>query len=161
MKITLVNQTEKNKFTISEKKLNRLVDSICNELKAKKIKNKIILNKNELTCVFLTKKEMQILNTNFRNKKKPTDVLSFQPVEVHSVGELVFCPDVLVIQAKKQKHSLSDEFMYMLIHGLLHLLGYDHEISAKAEKLMFNLQDSVFDQLTQHQLNLDCIRLKK
>jgi probable rRNA maturation factor len=160
MKITVVNQLAANKFLISEKKIQKLCDIICQTLKSKKIRNKKLLNKTEMTCVFLTRAQMKKLNYNFRKKNKPTDVLSFQPSDTDSVGELVFCPAVLTAQAKKQKQSLSDELMYMFIHGLLHLLGYDHELSQNEEKIMFALQDSVFDQLIAMHLNLNCISLK-
>lgn len=167
MKITLVNQTS---FKISELKLQKILDSVFNQLSKKQIRQKKHLKKSEITCVFLNKSEMKILNNNFRKKNKPTDVLSFQPLDSNSMGELVFCLDVLTLQAKKQKHSLSFEFLYMLIHGILHLLGYDHELSKKEEKIMFSLQDLIFAKMTQEtqsQLltrahkNLDCISLKK
>jgi probable rRNA maturation factor len=160
MKIILINQAEKNKFKISEKQIQKLCDTVIQNLKSKKIKNIKDLKKTELTCVFLSKKEMQILNKSFRKKNKPTDVLSFQPLDNSSVGELVFCPSVLLPQSKKQKHSLSHEFMYMFIHGMLHLLGYDHEVSKKEEKIMFTLQDLVFQQLTDTELKLNYLSLK-
>jgi len=75
-------------------------------------------------------------------------------MDSNSIGELVFCTEVLERQAKKQKHTLSYEFVYMFIHGLLHLLNYDHEISEKEEKIMFSLQDSIFTQLTENKLAL-------
>lgn len=158
MKITLVNQTL---FKISELKLQKILDLITCEILRKKIRNKKLFKKTEITCVFLSKKEMKILNNSFRKKNKPTDVLSFQPLDSNSMGELVFCLDVLTLQAKKQKHSLSFEFLYMLIHGILHLLGYDHELSKSEEKIMFSLQDIIFDVLTQSDKNLNCISLKK
>lgn len=158
MKITLVNQTT---FKISESKLQKILDSVFMLLAKKNIRQIKLLKKTEITCVFLNKTEMKILNNSFRKKNKPTDVLSFQPLDSNSMGELVFCLDVLTLQAKKQKHSLSFEFLYMLIHGVLHLLGYDHEASKKEEKVMFLLQDLVFEQLTQVNKNLNCISLKK
>ena len=161
MKIILINQAEKNKFKVTEKQIQKLCDLVIQNFRTKKIRNIKDLNKAELTCVFLSKKEMQILNNNFRKKNKPTDVLSFQPVEDSSIGELVFCPDVLVTQAQKQKHSLSDELTYMFIHGMLHLLGYDHEISKKEEKIMFGIQDLIFEQLTRDGFSLNYLSLKK
>ena len=161
MKIILIDQAEKNKFKIAEKQIQKLCDTVTEGLMTQKIRNAKYLKKTEITCVFLTKKEMQILNNSFRKKNKPTDVLSFQPVEDSSIGELVFCPDVLVTQAQKQKHSLSDELTYMFIHGMLHLLGYDHEISKKEEKIMFGIQDLIFEQLTRDGFSLNYLSLKK
>lgn len=161
MKIILVNQTDKKKYRILENQLQQFCDVLNRCLAVQKVRNKSLLKKSEITCVFLTKKEMQILNNSFRKKNKPTDVLSFQPMETGSIGELVFCPDVLIGQAKKQKHSLSMELSYMFIHGLLHLLDYDHEVSKKEEQIMFRLQDRVFQQLTDAHLDLKLILEKK
>lgn len=90
---------------------------------------------------------MKKINLQFRNKNKPTDILSFQSEDINSLGELVLCIDVLKAQAKKQRHSLDAEVAYMLIHGILHLLGYDHEASAAEERRMFRLQDKGFSEL--------------
>ena len=51
----------------------------------------------------------------------------------------------MTIDIGKENDSLKSEITYMLIHGLLHLLGYDHELSQKEEKLMFRLQDECFE----------------
>ena len=90
---------------------------------------------------------MKKINSQFRGKNRPTDVLSFESADPNSMGELLFCVDVLKIQARAQNHSLEQEFLYMLVHGLLHLLGYDHELSKKEEMHMFRLQDQCFRQL--------------
>ena len=90
---------------------------------------------------------MKNINRQFRKKNKPTDILSFQSADPNSLGELLLCTDVLKEQAVRHGHLFSDEVMYMLIHGLLHLLGYDHEASPKEEKLMFRLQDKCFNDL--------------
>jgi probable rRNA maturation factor len=116
--------------------------------KAKKIRNrKWLESKKELTVVFLSAREMQKINKQFRGKNKPTDVLSFAAVDPSSLGELLFCSEVLKRQAKVQNHSEFAETCYMLIHGFLHLVGYDHELSAAEEKLMFRLQDNCFAEL--------------
>lgn len=111
----------------------------------KSVRNrKILMQKKEITLVFLTKNEMKKTNFRFRQKNKPTDVLSFSSDDPDSLGELLFCLDVLKMQAAGQGQSLNDELLYMMIHGLLHLLGYDHEVSKKEETLMFRLQDDCF-----------------
>ncbi len=157
MKITFVKQQNNQQgiiFKIHDKNIQKLCDVLCQVLESRKVRQKKLLKLSDLTCVFLSLKEMQILNHSFRKKNKPTDVLSFQPMDSNSIGELVFCPEVLVRQAQKQKHSLSYEFAYMFIHGMLHLLGYDHEISEKEERVMFALQDLIFSQLTENKLSL-------
>jgi len=147
MKLILVNQCK----DLKSKRLEAFFKEILRHFSKVKLRNKKLLNqKKELTLVFLTAKEMKRINHEFRGKNKPTDVLSFQSEDPEALGELLFCIDVLKIQAKEQKHSLEQEFLYMLIHGLLHLLGYDHELSKNEEKLMFRLQDQCFKQLNDH-----------
>lgn len=94
-----------------------------------------------LMVAFVTDKEIARLNGDFRGKPRPTDVLSFDPVEPGSLGELVIALDVIKRQAKDHEHSKRAELGYMLLHGVLHLLGYDHG------PRMFAIQDRVFDRL--------------
>lgn len=145
MKVIIVNQT---KSFASAKEVHTLTNKICDYFLTKKIRNKALLKKKkEITIVFLSKSEIKKINNDFRSKNKPTDILSFFSDDPNSLGELLICTDVLKIQAREQKHSLKDEASYMLIHGILHLLGYDHELSKKEEELMFGLQDSCFSYL--------------
>lgn len=148
MKLIQVNQTKKALASKDIKSLEKVFKQIIKHFESKKIRNQNWLaEKSELTVVFLTAAEMQRINRQFRKKDKPTDVLSFISDDPQSLGELLFCTDVLKKQAAQQKHSLFAETTYMLIHGLLHLLKYDHEISKKEEKLMFKLQDECFSKL--------------
>lgn len=98
----------------------------------------------ELTLVFVSKASIQALNKQFRNKNKPTDVLSFDALEPDSLGELVFSAEVLSKQSKEHELTFRDELVYMLYHGVLHLCGYDHEDSAAEAKKMFAIQDKAF-----------------
>lgn len=143
MKLILVNETKE----LKSKRLEAFFKEVLRHFLRVRLRNKKrLLEKKEITLVFLNKLEMKRINHKFRGKNKPTDVLSFQTDDPQSIGELLFCIDVLKIQAKEQGHPLEQEFLYMLIHGLLHLLGYDHELSKKEEKLMFRLQDQCFKQ---------------
>ena len=143
IKLVIVNEALAQNLNIKKVKNNfKLIQTIF--LK-KRIRNKKLFTSiKEVTCVFLSSKEMKKINFQFRHKNYPTDVLSFNSDDPNSLGELLFCSDVLKSQAKDQGHSFELEFYYMLIHGLLHLLGYDHELSKKEEKLMFSLQDQCF-----------------
>ena len=126
-----------------------LIKKICDYFLSKKVRNKrLLIEKKELSVVFLSSVKMQKINKQFRNLNKPTDILSFASIDPQSLGELLLCIDVLKKQAKSQKHSLRLEISYMLIHGILHLLGYDHEISLNEEKLMFRIQDRCFKKLS-------------
>lgn len=145
MKITIVNQTDDK---INAANLKKALKEVIADLHLKKIRNKRKLSeKEEITFVFLPTNQMKALNFQYRQKNKPTDVLSFGSVDESSMGDLVFCFPVLKKQAKMQKHSVDHELLYMMIHGLLHLLGYDHELSKKEEKIMFQIQDSCFEHI--------------
>jgi probable rRNA maturation factor len=150
MKVIQVNQTQKRRASEEEKQLVLQVRQIIKFLKTKRIRNKALLSeKKELTVVFLGLKDMHQINLKYRGRDKPTDILSFVSGDPRSLGELLLCSDILKVQARKQGHSLGAETLYMLIHGVLHLLGYDHELSKREETLMFKLQESCFQHLVQ------------
>ena len=96
-----------------------------------------------IACVDVT--ESQELNLEYREKDKPTNVLSFPsdiPEEMLSLldaeplGDLVICIPVVLQEATEQQKTPTDHFTHLLVHGILHLLGYDHEISeAEAEEM--------------------------
>jgi probable rRNA maturation factor len=111
---------------------------------SKKTQKRNLVRKN-LIAVFVDEKRGRELNKSFRQKNYATDVLSFAPIERESAGELVFCMQVLKSQAKEHRLSVRKEIAYLYIHGFLHLLGYDHEKSKRAETEMFTLQDSLFN----------------
>lgn len=103
-------------------------------------------SKDSLTLVFVTSAKMQVLNSTYRHKDYVTDVLSFSGEE-SDLGELVFCDTKLQEQAKQNNHSKELEFLYLLIHGILHLCGYDHEKSPEEAQAMFKIQDTAFEDL--------------
>lgn len=102
---------------------------------------------SELSLVFVSEKEIRRLNREFRQKDKATDVLSFAPTDVGSLGELVFSLEVIRRQAIDHDLTSSEELGYLVLHGVLHLLGYDHERSKAEAEQMFRLQDKIFDAL--------------
>lgn len=145
MKVNIVNESEKS---VSSAELKKLIKAICKYFLNRRVRNgRLLAEKKELTVVFLNAAEMKTINKQFRKKNKPTDILSFASDDPESLGELLLCLPVLQKQAVRQKHSLRHETAYMLIHGILHLLGYDHELSEKEERLMFRLQDACFEKL--------------
>ena len=90
----------------------------------------------------------------YRGKNTPTDVLSFplncDMIEHIPLGSIVISIDYIILNSKILGHSLNDELSLLFIHGLLHLLGYDHEVDcgemkAKEEALIkfFNLPNSL------------------
>jgi probable rRNA maturation factor len=143
VKALIINNSE---IPAPKKFIQEWLDEYMKHLVKKKIIKKATAEK-EITLVFLKKKAAQKLNHEFRGKDYATDVLSFDSVDPSSLGELVLCPAVLKKQAQEHKLSYKHELGYMLIHGVLHLLGYDHEIGEKEAKKMFSIQDAAFDHL--------------
>ncbi len=148
MKVIQVNQTSKRRASKDEKFLQQACAQILKYFLKKKIRNKKLLTeKKEITVVFLTKAQIKKINFQFRKKNKATDILSFLSDDPHSLGELLICPEIMDKQAAEHKHRGEAELLYMLIHGYLHLLGYDHERSQKEDKLMLGIQDRCFEKL--------------
>ena len=79
---------------------------------------------NEISIAFVNDKAMRGLNRKFRGKNKTTDVLTFPG---DNACEIVISVDRAKRQAIEEKHSLATEVRYLLLHGILHGLGYDHE----------------------------------
>lgn len=95
---------------------------------------------NEVTIRIVDSAESQSLNHQYRGKDKPTNVLSFpfeSPPEVALplLGDLIVCADVVEREAQEQNKTLNDHWAHMIIHGCLHLLGYDHIEEQEAEEM--------------------------
>ena len=99
------------------------------------------------------------LNREYRGVDRPTDVLSFpmysftdddMPEEGPApvvLGDIVISVERAKEQAVEYGHSFQREISFLTVHSVLHLLGYDHEVSEKAENEMFSLQDKIMDKL--------------
>ena len=79
------------------------------------------------TIAFVSDKNIHKLNRRFRNVDKPTDVLSFPTDEKANIGDIAISIDRAAAQAKENGLALDDEIAQLILHGLLHLCGYDHE----------------------------------
>ncbi len=92
-----------------------------------------------VTCLVTDDDELQALNRTFRKNDSPTDVLSFPSPEGASGGEMAISLDRAAAQAAGFGHSVEDELRILMLHGLLHLAGMDHETDqgemARAEAL--------------------------
>lgn len=98
-----------------------------------------------LSIAFVSPGEMRSLNRKWRGKNAVTDVLSFElagPVK----GELVLSYEQAARQAKQVHYSATDEVCFLIVHGILHLWGYDHERPVDAKK-MFTLQEKILKSL--------------
>jgi probable rRNA maturation factor len=83
--------------------------------------------KGTLTIALVSDARIRALNRRFRGKDRATDVLSFPADESGVLGDVVIAAGVAARQAVEAGHSLQAEFRVLALHGLLHLLGYDHE----------------------------------
>ncbi|NPA65119.1 MAG: rRNA maturation RNase YbeY [Epsilonproteobacteria bacterium] len=110
------------------------------------------LTQKDIELIVTDDEEIQKLNKTFRSIDKPTDVLSFplQDTPHAPLGSIVISVDQVHEAAKRYGHSPKEEFLLLFIHGLLHLLGYDHEtddgqMRQKEEELIaaFNLPKSL------------------
>ncbi|MDO8663295.1 MAG: rRNA maturation RNase YbeY [Candidatus Wildermuthbacteria bacterium] len=103
----------------------------------KKIATVVLKGENrkemDVSIGIIGKEEIKKLNQKYRKKNRPTDVLSFL---YKGSGEIVICPQEVKKNAKKYKLALKEELARVLIHGILHLLGYNHEARGKEEKKM-------------------------
>ena len=88
------------------------------------------LTNRDIELILTTDEEIKELNKTYRNKDKTTDVLSFPLEDIPGMplGSIVISVDTAKRGAEEFGHSVEDEIKLLFIHGLLHLLGYDHEI---------------------------------
>lgn len=115
----------------------------------KSIPYKQELKEQELTIRIVDKDEIQSLNKNYRHQDKATNVLSFSfeaPEQLPLLGDIVICHDIVVEEAKLQQKSVIDHWAHMVIHGVLHLKGYDHIKDAEADT-MEALEIHILEQL--------------
>ena len=112
-------------------------------------KNKILksvnscLPKNKTVAdyglIFVSKKKMAELNKKYRGKDKPTNVLSFaahgEPRFERETGDVVVCPAVVLEEAKTYGFTQKKWMTRLIVHGILHLAGYDHETKKEEEEM--------------------------
>jgi rRNA maturation RNase YbeY len=103
----------------------------------------------ELSVALVGDKEMRPLNARYRGKDRTTDVLSFfvtdQPkAPPRLLGDVIISVEQARRQAKAREQTLKREMATLLIHGVLHLLGYDHERSERQAKKMFALERKLY-----------------
>lgn len=144
IKLEIVNKSGK---TIPQKFIRDWVSLLSKE--AALAINPSLYAGKEMVIAFVTVEQIQALNKSYRGKNKPTDVLSFgSPGEdPDSLGELAIAPDIIAKQAKEHGLLVREELGYMVLHGFLHLLGYDHEVNERDAKKMFKIQDELFERM--------------
>jgi len=126
-------RNESRRFKIDSRKLKKQINIALQHLS---------LEEKELSVLLVNDRKIKSLNQSFRDKNTPTDVLSFPQFEDEEGFDSILLGDVVVSletaerQAKEHGLAFEEEVVLLIAHGLLHLLGYDHEISAKEEKRM-------------------------
>lgn len=105
----------------------------------------------EISIRIVERQEIQTLNKQYRHKDKATNVLSFpadlpEDCEIELLGDIAICADVVEDEAEQQNKTLHAHWSHMVIHGVLHLLGYDH-IDDDDAKQMEEKEISILDEL--------------
>lgn len=147
MQFTFINQTTEKSW----KNYRYLIDEI-----SKKTKLVLKIKKNfQFSIILITPEEIKELNRVYRNKDSVTDVISFASLDSLSIqvkestielGDVFINVEAIRLQAKDYGHSLKREFSFLVTHGLLHLLGYDH-MNPTEEKEMLQLQKDILDEI--------------
>ena len=123
------------------------VEEICEEVLAYHS-----LNKTELSIVFCDDKFIRVLNKNYRNINEPTDVLSFETIhpaadeKIHHIGDIVISLDTVIRGSKEYGVEPNEELKRCIIHGILHLIGYNHT-NDSVDQEMISLQEKIVNKL--------------
>lgn len=138
-------QTQVRRVTFDQARLDRLARAILSEVGEASA---------ELGILFVGDQRMRSLNRRYRDKDRTTDVLAFAMREApHStaglLGDVVIAVPTAFRQAKQGQRSLDEELTVLLVHGILHLCGYDHERSEKEARRMHRRERMVLRSLAQ------------
>lgn len=126
---------------------NRLMEKTLNMLK--------VTNNSIMSVTFVSKEQIHYLNKTYRNIDRPTDVISFAFLDDKNekiygdnipldLGEIYICYEVADENRKSYDNSIKRELCFLFVHGLLHLLGYDH-MTKEDEEIMFPLQEKILE----------------
>lgn len=138
-KVEVVNKTKK--YKINKKAVKDTVDFVV-----QKFAN---VQAVYIDVAFVGKKSIKKLNKEFRKIDKVTNVLSFVIDEVplkKLTGEIIICPEKVEEEAKKLSNNFPDYSLFIMIHGVLHILGFDHE-EEKERIRMEKLEENLFKEL--------------
>ena len=102
----------------------------------KKIAEYLNIKEKNIVIILTDNNQIQKLNKDFFNKNKPTNVISFPFDEEYFLGEIYISVDYAANEAKEWEVSFFYEIMYLIIHGILHLSGYDHVNSEDEAEIM-------------------------
>jgi len=127
------------KFNLDQKFFKKIAEDVLKEERAEK---------KDLSVAFVGEKRIRGLNKKYRKIDRVTDVLSF-PGENNGEDEIIICPAKVRKNAKKYKSTFKKELALVLIHSILHLLGYNHERDQKEAEIMEQKQNYYLQKLWQ------------
>jgi len=136
MKINLINRQKK--FKINQKEILKKTIDILTSLKQEH---------TELSILFTNNRCTKKLNSTYRHRNYATDVLSFSMNEGDYLGDIVISVEKAHENSKIHKFTLREEVLFLIIHGILHLLGYNHETKYELKKLE-RIQNKLFNEIT-------------
>ena len=144
-----LNNFKSSKFIkLSKAEILNIVEEVLKTVEYKFTKN------HQLNLSFVSSEEMKLLNKTYRNKDKPTNVLSFEmpknfPVgdEKTLIGEIALCEEIIYEESKKYKKIFENRLKHMIIHGLLHLIGFDH-VKKEEENKMENIEKKIMKSIS-------------
>ena len=152
---------EQTNYQINEEKLSNLANNMLCFLENEGILEQSCLKDYDLNKITLSgdilicgNKKIHEINKEFRHKDRPTDVITFAlfaddenssvvDEEIY-LGEIIISADQTKIQADENKKTFEEELHFLLSHGILHLLGFDHQ-DEETYTFMINLQDKILD----------------
>lgn len=145
MELNIVNEYD---FTFEyEQQFKRLLERA---IKVTKRETNIVLS-----CIFVDDKKIHEINRDYRNIDRATDVISFALLDDDTflvpeeegieLGDIFISIDTYKRQAQEYDHSFERELCFLFVHGVLHLLGYDH-MNKEDEKVMISLQKEILDE---------------
>ena len=127
----------------------KYLDKVLNRTLKKENVNDAIFS-----IIFVDEETIKNINKDYRGLDSVTDVISFafedneiiNNYETRVLGDIYICIPRMIEQAKTYGHSEKRELSFLTVHGLLHLLGYDHTKSKEEEKVMFSLQEEILNE---------------
>lgn len=140
----MIQSRERVKTILANEKIQKIAKTLLSDLG---------YADSELSILLTNDEEIALLNEQYRGKSSPTDVLSFSQQEGDGpggnlLGDVVISVDTLCRQALELEVSEEEEFLRLLVHGVLHLVGYEHEgVNAEEAEKMFKRQDELIEAL--------------
>jgi probable rRNA maturation factor len=135
MIIHIENQTE-NKIDLTDRDIEKIVEKTLN------ITKKDSSEDYEVSVIFVSRDEIRQFNRDYRNIDRATDVISFSFSEGEGaqfaglmLGDIVVCPEIVEKHSEDYGTAVCDEMTFVIVHGVLHLLGFDHIKKNDREKM--------------------------